>query len=238
MIRNISFAALWPTKDQPLPGPPHQESIRSVELCDCTFVDDEAVVLLAKSPKTLDKSIDCLLSTLVGVFSNFCLKINWAPGKSEGMLSYKGHGATAAFESRRVDGKVCIALPATCDSKYLTVVSRYKHLGTVSSLDSSPVYDAHIRASGAMQTYGPLSNKIFGSPKILLWLKLHFMKTLLLSRLLFQVQVWVPSIKSTRILNGPYMRCLRKIAGQSRFDPKCEMSDLQVRMHLVQPSID
>jgi hypothetical protein len=89
-----------------------------------------------------------------------------------------------------------------------------------------------------MQTYGPLRSKVFGSPKIRLWLKLHFMRTLILSRLLFHAQVWVHNIKSTRILNGPYMRCLRKIAGHSRFDAKCDMSDLQVRMRLIQPSID
>ena len=119
----------------------------TAELVDCTFVDDEAVILLASSPKKLDHAIDIALNAFVDVFSTFSLIINWAPGKSECMLAYRRDGATEAFENRRVDGKVCVKLPPQCGNAKLTVVSKYKHLGTITSMDGSPTQDATLRAA-------------------------------------------------------------------------------------------
>eukprot|EP00972_Heterocapsa_arctica_P008976 1318058-Heterocapsa_arctica.AAC.1 len=39
-------------------------------------------------------------------------------------------------------------------------------------------------------------------------------------------------------LNGPYMRALRCIAGERRFDAACSKSDLDVQRALGAPSID
>ena len=66
--------------------------------CDATYVDDEALILLAKSPRLLDEGIEVLLNTLVGVFRKFGLSINWALGKTEIMLRYRGTGATDGQE--------------------------------------------------------------------------------------------------------------------------------------------
>ena len=52
-----------------------------------------------------------------------------------------------------------------------------------------------------------------------------------------RTHVWVPTAKALRVLNGPYMRCLRKIASESRFDAKCSSSDLEVRVKLMQLSV-
>jgi len=220
--------------------PMHPGSVERVtaELVDCTFVDDEAVILLASSHRKLDHAIDIALNAFVDVFSTFSLVINWAPGKSECMLAYRRHGATDAFERRRIDGKICVKLSPKCGNAKLTVVSKYKHLGTITSMDGSPTQDATLRAASAMQAYGPLSSKIFGSNKIQLWLKLHFMSSLVLSRLLFQTQVWVPNAKASRTINGPYMRCLRRMCGAMRYSSDCALSDVQVRIKLMQPSID
>ena len=66
------------------------------KLADATFVDDQAIVLLAKTPKKLDSAISATLHIIVEVFRKFCLVVNWAPGKSEGLLRYRGSGATKA----------------------------------------------------------------------------------------------------------------------------------------------
>ena len=55
-------------------------------LCDATYVDDEALVLLAKSPKPSDEGFNIMLDMLVSTFSSFGLDITWAPGKTEVML--------------------------------------------------------------------------------------------------------------------------------------------------------
>ena len=60
------------------------------EVVEATFVDDEALVLVASSPKSLDKAINCLLEAVTEVFERFLLKMNWAKGKSEALLRYRG----------------------------------------------------------------------------------------------------------------------------------------------------
>ena len=80
----------------------------SEKLIDVTFVDDEAAVVFAKTLAELDAAIDILLSTYASVFAKFLLVINWAPGKTEGMLKYHGHGAKQHFDQRRIDGHVKI----------------------------------------------------------------------------------------------------------------------------------
>ena len=83
------------------------------------YVDDEALIIIAKTAALLDKSIDIMLSTLVDTFSKFSLKINWAPGKTEMMLKYRGKHAAAALERRRVNGAISVALPANADAGLL-----------------------------------------------------------------------------------------------------------------------
>ena len=46
------------------------------------------------------------------------------------------------------------------------------------------------------------------------------------------------SVKALRLLNGPYMRVLRRIAGLMRFGANDNLSDHEVRVLLDRPSID
>ena len=64
------------------------------------------------------------------------------------------------------------------------------------------------------------------------------MTSLILSRLLHNVHTWVVSPKPLKTLNIVYMRVLRRIANQQRFNDQCEHSDVEVRQSLAQPSID
>jgi len=89
-----------------------------------------------------------------------------------------------------------------------------------------------------MSAYCPLASRIFGSQIISVWVKLHFMNSLVLSRLLHNVHTWVVHPKALGQLNNVYMRVLRRIADRLRYDETCESSDLEVRTMLSQASID
>ena len=210
----------------------------SEHLIDVTFVDDEAAILLARTPAQLDRSIDIMLFTYASVFAKFMLVINWAPGKSEGMLRYRGNGSRQHLDNRRLDGKIKVPLPKPFEHILLNIVAKYKHLGSIVAMDSNDTYDAKLRSSSAMSAYCPLAAKVFGSCRINLWLKLLFMHALVLTRLLYQVCLWGNKPKPFRLLNCVYMRCLRRIAGDCRFGASDTLSDLQVRQKLVQPSLD
>ena len=63
--------------------PAQEDEAKSTEVIDVTFVDDEAMMLVARSVGTMLKYIDILLDTVTSVFRRCHLELNWGPGKSE-----------------------------------------------------------------------------------------------------------------------------------------------------------
>jgi hypothetical protein len=120
----------------------------------------------------------------------------------------------------------------------LSVVPKYKHLGSIVPIDGNDMHDSKLRSASALSAYCPLASKVFGSAKVGFWLKLVFLHSLVMSRLLYQVCLWNGKPKPFRNLNAVYMRALRRIAGESRFSDKNNCTDLQVRAKLLQPSLD
>ena len=82
--------AFWQTAD------PDNEDCDNV--VDAAFVDDECVVLVARTAATLDTAINSLLIVLVDIFSVLHLQVNWKPGKTECLFKYRGSGAIARRE--------------------------------------------------------------------------------------------------------------------------------------------
>ena len=68
---------------------------------DAAFVDDEAIVLIVSSPRVLQRAIQVLSNVLPDTFRRFRLDINWAPGKTEGLLALRGKHASDVRESYR-----------------------------------------------------------------------------------------------------------------------------------------
>jgi len=89
-------------------------------MVDAVYVDDEALVLLSKSPKALAVAMESLLDILTSVFSSFHLGINWSKGKTEGTIALRGHHAVNVREKwRHADGSLGILVPNP--DKILTV---------------------------------------------------------------------------------------------------------------------
>ena len=100
----------------------------------------------------------------------------------------------------------------------LNIAQCYKHLGTKLSLDEVCMQDARHKEKSALGAYSPIAVKIFGSRFVFDWVKLMLMRSLILSRLLFNVHIVVPSRAYTKRLSSVYMRVLRRITGNMRFD--------------------
>ena len=210
----------------------------SAEAIDATYVDDEAFVLVAKSPKLLDGAIDILISTLTTVFAKYALDINWRKGKTEAMIKYRGKDATKHFEQRRDQLGLHVKLPQAFGDQRLHIVDRYKHLGGVVAIGGSVMYEVQQRCSNAMAAYTPISAKVFGSPHVLPWLKFHLCNSLVMSRLMYNIHTLVMTPAATAKLGAVYMRVLRRIAGQSRFKGTENISDHDLLQTISKPSID
>ena len=209
---------------------------QQVPIVDAAFVDDECLMLTASSPAALDRAIDVLLAIVTRVFDLLRLEINWKPGKTECFLRYRGRQAAAKLQARRTgpDSSLVVAVPGT--PHVITVVGKYKHLGGVTCADQSITADAQCKRRAAAAAYGPLAVKIFASTKVEEELKLQLMWSLVMSRLLYNVHVIVPTRAYLRALNGVYMRGVRRIGDQCRFEQTS--TDAEVRRAAGAPSID
>ena len=213
-------------------------------VAEATFVDDEAVLLCAKSPGALKTAIGKLLYELVDIFNESGFVINWATGKTEAILTFRGkraRQATADLFKHGEGNNRLIPIPhPSCPGKFLTIVSDYKHVGTTVSYDGNFVPDSRIRVRATMTGYVPLAKKVFGSILVPRSLKLELAASLMFSRLFYGTQLWVASRaeKAIRNLNSTYMRILRRILDDPRFSAQCTYSDVEVRRVLNMPSVD
>jgi hypothetical protein len=209
-------------------------STGDVPVIDAAFVDDEALAILARSPCQLDKAVNKMLEHLVRICSQMRLDINWNPGKTEAFLRYRGKGAVKRLElKRRADGSLAYPIPGT--QMQVNIVDHYKHLGGVVCSDGNVQLDAVVKARSATTAYIPIAGKIFGAAVLGCGLRINFLWSLVMSRLLFNVHILVPTNRFVKVLNFVYMRVLRRIAGCVRFS-HCE-SDYEVRRRLKMPSL-
>ena len=161
------------------------------DVVEATYVDDECIILVASTAKALDLAIDALLQHLICIFRTYAFKINWARGKSEAMLVYRGRGSQEARQQRLLpDGSMCVKLPVDADADYLHVVRSYKHVGSAVTDDGSLAENAKLRARSALSAYATLACRLFSSESITAQLKLDFARSLVFSRLLYNTHLW------------------------------------------------
>jgi DNA-directed RNA polymerase subunit RPC12/RpoP len=207
-----------------------------VLVIDAAFVDDECIMISSMSPTLLDSAINVLLSTLAKVFRLLRFEINWKPGKTECFIRYRGKGATKRLNARRVGPNNTLVVQVPDSEALITVVSQYKHLGGIVQADGCLIPDARCKAKSGLAAYMPIALKVFGSTLIFEELKLRFCASLILSRLLFNAHVVVPTARYLKIIGEVYMRVLRRVADECKFQ-KC-LSDAGVRAKLKAASIE
>ena len=205
---------------------------------ESVFVDDLCLIILASSPRLLCKAISDVLAVISTVFEKAALEINWAKGKTECFIKFRGRGAAQCYQDLRASGCMSVAVPNS-PSIVLHVVDAYKHLGSICCADGSIIRDARAKASNMISSYAPIAARIFGAPDIPDALKGIFQSSLLNSRLLFNAHVVVPNAAYIATLSAPYMRVLRRRCGLMRFSKNsAAISDFEVRRLLDMPSID
>jgi len=180
------------------------------------------------------------MTELCAIFEDLGLKVNFAKGKTEALLTLRGKKSRALSEKlRQPDGTRILRLPRAPGSPALRLVDCYKYLGSMICEDRSLVPEGISRASSALNAFGPIADTVLGAKSIKQRVRSALNASLVFSRLLFNVCTWssVPD-RALRELNIVYMRSLRRIAGAMRFGPDCSLSDRAVREHLGEPSID
>ena len=209
---------------------------------DVTFVDDEALAVIAKSASALMKAVPLILSAVVKTMYNFGFKLNFSKGKSEAILKLTGKRASE-FKKKIADKGGCVAfatamLPHTSGADHLRIVNEYKHLGRFTSFDPQYNADVNHRTSSAMAAFAPIATLVFGSTRIQTDVKMRLLSSLVLSRLLYNAHIWSRLTQhAITKMNAVLMRVLRRIADQVRFQ-RTENTDLEIRTRLECGSIE
>ncbi|CAK0834692.1 unnamed protein product, partial [Prorocentrum cordatum] len=176
-------AAFWADRDEAESGVSVEPD--GVPVVDATFVGDECFLLLGRSAADLDKAIETMIQTVCEMYGRLNFTITWKAGKSECFLVYWGPSATKCLQRRRVLANGGLAVAVRALDVMLHVVTQYRHLGS--------------------HAYGPIACKVFGSCVIERDMKFRFMQSLILSRLLYNAHVVVPTRRFLIVLNGVYM---------------------------------
>jgi hypothetical protein len=108
---------------------------------DVVFVDDECILPVARSAASLVHSVTILCELVVVIVDALALEINWNPGETEGFLRFRGKRSTE--QCNRVDGRLHIPVPG-CNGKFLHIVDKHRHVGTVIASDGNVLRDASI----------------------------------------------------------------------------------------------
>eukprot|EP00959_Pyramimonas_sp_CCMP1952_P016474 349419-Pyramimonas_sp.AAC.1 len=80
--------------------------------------------------------------------------------------------------------------------------------------------------------------KLYGSTLIADTFRIMFFRSLVVSRLIFNLHIFVVKPKEIRRLNHVYMRGLRRIHGDPRFSANTHYRDAELRERMSMPSID
>ena len=124
------------------------------------------------------------------------------------------------------------------NSVSLRIVNSYRHLGALILSNGNLTPEAIARSQSAMRAFVPLAGKVFASRAISLSLRIALAWSLVMTRLLYNVQNWSKfDGKPRHVLNTAYNRVWRAIAFCPRYAAGGQ-TDVEVRRLLGVPSID
>ncbi|CAK0815072.1 unnamed protein product, partial [Prorocentrum cordatum] len=210
----------WRISPEALPASPTAAPYPGVsaDLFDIAFVDDVLFMLMCASPALASMQASMLLEIVIDAFAECGLQCDLKEGKTEVFLHLVGK------ESRRVrsslyDPELKRHMLRTPDaSRAVVVTNRYKHAGTVRTVNGSYVADARAKATSCLQAYYPLAHRVYGNYDIDLRTRLSLADSLCFSKLWFGTETWLnPSPDAVRHLHSARMRVLRQVANRCRF---------------------
>ena len=169
-----------------------------VVVVDVTFIDDEAIIVTAKSPDILDAHIAKVVEIVYCVFRDHFMTVNFKKGKTEAMMMYRGKNAAACKRklADSADGEgnfhknISFVYSADIVNIKLCIVDQYKHLGSTVAKDGGLVPEARMRATSAMCAYAPIAQSVFGAKSIEPFFRVQLAYSVVVSRLVYNVHIW------------------------------------------------
>lgn len=150
-------------------------------------MDDLAVLLRAQTQDELQVLIETAFQAVHEAASKRGLQLNMEAGKTEVLRAFVGKGAKKA-KQELVANNFVIPIRVGNEELHLRVVQSYKHLGGWVHSDGKPKHALKERVRTAKQAAGPLIQPFFKKKNISSSTKVQVFESLVMSRMLFNVQ--------------------------------------------------
>ena len=126
-------------------------------------MDDVVLPIFAEADAIVSK-VAAVASCVHGVFARYALRVNFARGKSEALLAFRGPGAKAAQRVLHHQADSVIPLKDSAAGKVLAVVKDYRHLGSRVDLAESLHPDLTAKLGGMASTTKALMGQAVQEP--------------------------------------------------------------------------
>jgi len=182
------------------------------DLLDVGYVDDTAIPIVASCAELVNKTT-MIAKTACAVFASFFMQLNFNPGKSEAMATWRGKGAK--LERRRLARDGNVSSFYSCERMYqLRFVDRYRHLGTVTTVCNNDNAEVAIRSTILRTEARKLAKNILGNECITAKRRCDLATCYIWSKGLFQCGTWARLACPTyKRIHGAIMyvyRCIGK----------------------------
>eukprot|EP00435_Cladocopium_sp_Y103_P022598 s1873_g5.t1 len=201
------------------------------------WMDDLCVGVTADTPAALLSKAGTTASVLLETMESFGMTPNLKKGKTELLVSLRGHGVRAC--KRQLFGPLSDGtLPVVCENgvKHINVTGQYLHLGGQLHHSGDHRHEMRRRLALAHTTFTSHRRSLFQNAAIPLTRRVELFRTLVLSRLMYGSDSWVLlDIKSKDFWQSSVIRLYRRLLKASH---DAHLSDEAVlnALHVPSPS--
>ncbi|CAK0801015.1 unnamed protein product [Prorocentrum cordatum] len=206
---NLTFAAECEPGGPPWAHQPGAFPTHTVPVGEVTYVDDEAVLIVGEDNASLNRNVALVAEAAHTTMEKHGMQLNWKPGKSEALIMWRGKGARAAKAEAMIGERPALTVLGI-PSIECSVVSEYKHLGSMQSGVASSALDIRARLRKASAVYHSLVRKVFAAQHMSVQLRLRLFQSLVLSVLFYNSELWTPSRTHIQWLHTFYLRAVRR----------------------------
>ena len=206
---------------------PLLEEIQNVMMCDevhhsacanlglasapIAWVDDVAIPIVDMNASKLDDTTIRILQKVDTIFQQHGLSLNYAAGKTEAVMQYRGSAAPAMRERRFVEHLGRLQLGA---DKFLRTVAEYQYLGTSFSQVVSIGHELKVRLAKAGAAYRLLRKQLFMNRRLPVATRLLLLESLVVSILLHGAGNWpLLTVRQHDRIHAAIMKWARSIIG-------------------------
>ena len=184
-----------------------------------TWADDVVVLFIAPGPREVEPILVTLGTQVVARLRSLGLEANLGAGKTEAIVSIKGHGSRDVRRHLLAKDEPCVTLLGQQVTPVsLRVVPSYVHLGTSINAELSETPNLKRRAQLLYAAFKPVKNKLLRNPFLLF----HEKRELIMSRIipcflhgsgLWRLATRHEADAALGPLNSVFRQCIRPLTG-------------------------